>query len=393
MKFDFDRIIERRGTNSLKYDFARERGKREDVLPLWVADMDFQTAPPILERLEEVAHHGIFGYSEAKEDYFRAVAGWYQKHFDWELKRSWLLKTPGVVFAIAMAIRAFTEEGDGVLLQQPVYYPFSETILDNHRKLVNNPLKLENGHYEIDFNDFERKIAENHVKLFLLCSPHNPVGRVWKEWELRKLGEICLRYGVLVVSDEIHADFTYGNNKHLVFASLSPEIADITITCTAPSKTFNLAGLQTSNIFISNRERKHKFKAQIAAAGYSQLNTMGLAACQAAYEGGEEWLEQLKVYLKGNLDFTREFLKARLPEIKLIEPEGTYLIWLDFRTLGLTEEELEDLIVNRARLWLDSGAIFGKDGEGFERINIACPRATLERALTQLELAIKEKEC
>ena len=292
-----------------------------------------------------------------------------------------------------MAIRAFTEEGDAVLLQQPVYYPFSETILDNHRKLVNNPLKLENGHYEIDFNDFERKIAENHVKLFLLCSPHNPVGRVWKEWELRKLGEICLRYGVLVVSDEIHADFTYGNNKHLVFASLSPEIADITITCTAPSKTFNLAGLQTSNIFISNRERKHKFKAQIAAAGYSQLNTMGLAACQAAYEGGEEWLEQLKVYLKGNLDFTREFLKARLPEIKLIEPEGTYLIWLDFRTLGLTEEELEDLIVNRARLWLDSGAIFGKDGEGFERINIACPRATLERALTQLELAIKEKEC
>ena len=177
-----------------------------------------------------------------------------------------------------------------------------------------------------------------------------------------------------------------------MFASLSPEIADITITCTAPSKTFNLAGLQTSNIFISNRERKHKFKAQIAAAGYSQLNTMGLAACQAAYEGGEEWLEQLKVYLKGNLDFTREFLKARLPEIKLIEPEGTYLIWLDFRTLGLTEEELDDLIVNRARLWLDSGAIFGKDGEGFERINIACPRATLERALTQLELAIKEKE-
>ena len=393
MRFDFDRIIDRRGTNSLKYDFARERGKREDVLPLWVADMDFQTAPPILERLEEVVHHGIFGYSESKEDYFRAVAGWYQKHFDWEVKRTWLLKTPGVVFAIAMAIRAFTEEGDAVLLQQPVYYPFSETILDSHRKLVNNPLKLENGHYEIDFDDFERKIAENQVKLFLLCSPHNPVGRVWKEWELRKLGEICLKYGVLVVSDEIHSDFTYGDNKHRVFASLSPEIEDITITCTAPSKTFNLAGLQTSNIFIANRERKHKFKSQIAASGYSQLNMMGLAACQAAYERGEEWLEQLKVYLKGNLDFAREFLKVRLPEIKLIEPEGTYLIWLDFRALGLTEEERENLIVNRAKLWLDSGAIFGKDGEGFERINIACPRATLERALTQLELAIKEKEC
>ena len=350
MKFDFDRIIERRGTNSLKYDFARERGKREDVLPLWVADMDFQTAPPILERLEEVVHHGIFGYSEAKEDYFRALAGWYQNHFDWEVKRSWLLKTPGVVFAIAMAIRAFTEEGDAVLLQQPVYYPFSETILDNHRKLVNNPLKLENGHYEIDFNDFERKIAENHVKLFLLCSPHNPVGRVWKEWELRKLGEICLRYGVLVVSDEIHADFTYGNNKHLVFASLSPEIADITITCTAPSKTFNLAGLQTSNIFISNRERKHKFKAQIAACNRSRH---GLLRRYSPPIRGSHRRVQLCGYI-GVCDDN-----AKL-----------------FTVVGAEVDRKQAV---------DLPALHGRE-------NIACPRATLERALTQLELAIKEKE-
>ncbi|MDO4321521.1 MAG: MalY/PatB family protein [Lachnospiraceae bacterium] len=388
MGYDFDKVIDRRGTNCLKYDFAKERGKREDVLPLWVADMDFQTAPYIVERLEQAAVHGIFGYSESKEAYFQAVSGWYERHFGWTTKRSWLVKTPGVVFALAMAVRAFTRAGDAVLLQQPVYYPFSEVIRDNGRILVNSPLKLQDGHYEIDFEDFEQKIRENHVKLFLLCSPHNPVGRVWKEWELRRIGEICLRYGVLVVSDEIHSDFVYPGNRHFVFASLSPELADITVTCTAPSKTFNLAGLQVSNIFISNPELKKEFKKQVAAAGYSQLNLMGLAACQAAYEGGGEWLAGLKEYLAGNLAFVREYLAAKLPEIRLVEPEGTYLLWLDFRGLNLTEEEREDLIVNRAKLWLDSGAMFGPDGEGFERINIACPRQTLEKALEQLREAV-----
>lgn len=388
MKYDFDTVIDRRGTNSLKYDFARERGKSGDELPLWVADMDFQTAPEILARLEAVVRHGIFGYSEGKEDYFQAVAAWYQKYFQWEVKRNWLVKTPGVVFAIAAAVRAFTKEGEAVLLQQPVYYPFSEAILDNDRILVNNPLKLVGNRYEIDFQDFEKKIVENQVKLFLLCSPHNPVGRVWEEWELRKMGDICLKHHVLVVSDEIHSDFTYPGHRHFVFASLSPAYADITVTCTAPSKTFNLAGLQVSNIFISNPGLKKKFKKAVAAAGYSQVNLMGLTACQAAYEEGGAWLEQLKEYLLGNLVFVREYLETYIPEIRLIEPEGTYLLWLDFRGLQMTEAEREELIVKKARLWLDSGAMFGSDGEGFERINIACPREILKQALTQLEWAL-----
>lgn len=389
MKFDFDTVENRYGTNCLKYDFALERGKNKDILPLWVADMDFKTAPAILEKLEQVVKHGIFGYSEGKEDYFLAVSRWYKEHFEWEVRRNWLIRTPGVVFAIAAAVRTFTKEGDGVLIQQPVYYPFSEVVCDNDRVLVNNPLKLSEGHYEIDFQDFEDKIKSNRVKLFLLCSPHNPVGRVWKEWELRKLGDICVKHGVIVVSDEIHSDFTYPGHSHHVFASLSPEYADITITCTAPSKTFNLAGLQISNIFISNSDIRRKFRKEITAQGYSQVNLMGLAACQAAYEDGWEWLSQLKEYLSGNLAFVKDFLKERLPEITLIEPEGTYLIWLDFRKLNLTEEEREDLIVNKANLWLDSGAIFGKVGEGFERINIACPRKTLQQALIQLEGALK----
>ena len=391
MKYDFDTVIDRRGTNSLKYDFAKERGKREDVLPLWVADMDFRTAPEILERLEQVVQHGIFGYSEGKEDYFLAVQHWYKEYFSWETKERWLVKTPGVVFAIAAAIRAFTKEGDGVLLQQPVYYPFRETIADNHRVPVNSPLKQVNGRYEMDFEDLEKKIRENHVKLFLLCSPHNPVGRVWEEWELRKVGEICLRYGVLVVSDEIHSDFTYEGHTHHVFAGLSPEFSEITITCTAPSKTFNLAGLQISNIFIPNATLREAFKKAIAAAGYSQVNLMGLTACQAAYEKGRPWLEEVKAYLADNLAFVREYLKEQLPQIRLVEPEGTYLLWLDFRVLGLTENQREDLIVRKARLWLDSGAMFGQDGEGFERINIACPRATLRQALEQLKEAVYKK--
>lgn len=388
MRYNFDIVTDRRGTNCLKYDFAPERGKPENVLPLWVADMDFPTAPEILKKLEKTVHHGIFGYSEGKDGYFQEVAGWYQKHFGWEVKRSWLVKTPGVVFAIAAAVNAYTSEGDAVLLQQPVYYPFSEVIKDNGRILVNSPLKLKDGRYQIDFEDFERKITENKVKLFLLCSPHNPVGRVWEEWELQKIGDICLRHGVLVVSDEIHSDFVWTGHRHRVFASLSPELADITITCTAPSKTFNLAGLQVSNIFISNHELKQRFKKAVARTGYSQVNVMGLAACQAAYEEGEAWLTELKAYLAENLAFVRDYLKNNLPEIHLVEPEGTYLIWLDFRALGLTEEAREDLIVNRAGLWLDSGAMFGADGDGFERINIACPRVILAQALEQLERAL-----
>lgn len=389
MSFDFDTVVDRRGTNSLKYDFSRERGKPEDILPLWVADMDFPTAPPILERLEKTVRHGIFGYSEGKEDYFQAVSGWYREHFEWEVERKWLVKTPGVVFAIAAAIRAFTKEGDSILLQQPVYYPFREAIIDNNRNLVNSPLQMVNGHYEIDFDDFERKIKENHVKMFLLCSPHNPGGRVWKEWELRKIGDICVENDVIVVSDEIHSDFVWEDHKHLIFSSLSPEYAQRTITCTSPSKTFNLAGLQISNIFIPNQKMRRAFRQQVAAVGYSQVNIMGLMAGQAAYEEGEEWLRAVKSYIWDNFLFLKEYIEKNMPQIHVLVPEGTYLVWLDFQELGLTENEREKLIVNKARLWLDSGAMFGEDGEGFERINIACPRIILETALEQLREALQ----
>ena len=391
MKYDFDEVVERRGTGCLKYDFAKERGKKEDVLPLWVADMDFKTVPAVTKRLQKAVEHGIYGYSDSKEDYFAAVSGWYRDHFDWNTKQEWMIKTPGVVFALAAAVRAYTEKGDAVLIQQPVYYPFRQVIESNDRKLVSSDLVLRDGHYEIDFENFEAKIKEHQIHLFLLCSPHNPVGRVWKEWELRKIGEICLKYQVVVVSDEIHSDFVYPGNKHYVFASIEPEFEKISVICTAPSKTFNLAGLQISNIWISNPELRARFRAEVTAAGYSQVNLMGLVACQAAYETGEEWLKELKIYLEGNLDYVRTFLKENLPEIKLTEPEGTYLLWLDFKSLGMKEEQLKDLVENKAKLWLDSGAMFGPDGEGFERINIACPREILKQALTQLAESVHDR--
>lgn len=390
MKFDFDQITDRRGTGCLKYDFAEERGRKADLLPMWVADMDFPSAPAVSRRLHQIADHGIFGYSDAKEPYFQALSGWYRRRFSWKLKEEWLIRTPGVVFALAAAVRAYTQPGDGVLLQQPVYYPFSEVIQDNDRIVVNSPLRQKNGRYEMDFEDLEEKIREHHIKLFFLCSPHNPVGRVWEEWELRKVGELCLRYGVTVVSDEIHSDFTWGDHRHHVFASLSEELAAITVTCTSPSKTFNLAGLQISNILIPNEELRRKFRKAVNAAGYSQANLMGLAACQAAYEEGEEWFDQLKEYLAGNIVYAKEYLMKELPQIRLTEPEGTYLLWLDFRALGLTEDQREELLTEKAGLCLDSGAMFGPDGEGFERVNIACPRAVLSQALCQLKRAIKD---
>ncbi|MDF2632295.1 MAG: aminotransferase [Caproiciproducens sp.] len=386
----FDHVIERKGTNSLKYDFAAERGKPEDALPLWVADMDFQVPPAVVEALVKSAQHGIFGYSESKQSYFDALQKWYSQNFGWEVQKEWLVKTPGVVYAICAAIRALTKKGDAVLIQQPVYYPFSESILKNDRALINNALIYHDGTYSIDFDDFEAKIVQNSVKLFVLCSPHNPVGRVWTKAELIRMGDICVKHDVLIVSDEIHADFVYRGYRHFVFADLKPEYLDRTITCTAPSKSFNLAGLQVSNIFIANRGIRYQFKEEITKSGYSQLNTLGLVTCEAAYEHGREWLDALKNYLAQNLEFTRGFLAEKLPQIKLIEPQGTYLIWLDFSGFGLDEQRLEDLLVNKAKLWLDSGTMFGPDGKGFERINIACPRSTLEKALTQLERAVKD---
>lgn len=389
-KINFNIVVNRKNTNCLKYDFAVRRGRPENVLPLWVADMDFKVAPEITQAIEKRVAHGIFGYSEVKEEYFEAVSAWMEQKHGWHVKEDWLVKTPGVVFALAMAVQAFAEPGDAVIIQQPVYYPFSEVIADNGRRIVDNTLELkEDGKYHINFEDFEQKVKENHVKLFLLCSPHNPVGRVWTKEELKKIAAICRKYDVIVVSDEIHEDFVF-NGKHQVFADLSEDAKNRTITCTAPSKTFNLAGLQVSNIWIANPELREKFKKQIAAAGYSQLNTLGLTACEAAYRYGGEWHAELLGYLKSNLNFLREFLQTRLPEVKLIEPEGTYLVWLDFGSLGLTEEQREELLTKKAGIWLDSGAIFGAAGEGFERINIACPRSILKDALERIERAVRQ---
>lgn len=389
MSSRFDEAISRKGTNSLKYDFAAERGKPAGVLPLWVADMDFKTCPAALKALDRCVKHGIFGYSECGEGYFEALRDWYLKYFDWEIQREWLVKTPGVVFAICAAIRALTNKGDAVLIQRPVYYPFSESILSNERKLVNNPLIDSEGKYSIDFDDFENKIVQNKVKLFILCSPHNPVGRVWTDEELTRLGDICVKHGVFIVSDEIHADFVYAGHRHSVFASLKPEYLERTVTCTSPSKTFNLAGLQVSNIMIANPEIRKRLLKEVERTGYSQLNAMGLSACQAAYESGGPWLEELKRYLAGNLELVRSFLAENLPEVKLVEPQGTYLLWLDFRCLNLNTEQLEDLIVNRAKLWLDAGMLFGPEGRGFERVNIACTRNTLRQALSRLSQAVR----
>ena len=387
--YDFDRITDRHNTACLKYDFTAERGYAPDVLPFWVADMDFPTVPVIIEALTAHSRHGIFGYTNVKNDYRAALQNWFQTQHGWTPPKGSLIITPGVVFAICTAIRTFTHPGDAILIQPPVYYPFAASIRQNQRRLTENPLQYKNGRYEIDFADFEEKIIRQKVKLFLLCSPHNPVGRVWTRPELERIGQICQQHQVIIVADEIHHEFIRPGFTHTIFSSLSAELAAQTILCTSPSKTFNLAGLQISNIFIENPTLRRQFRATLAASGYDEPNALGYFAAQAAYTGGLPWLNDLRAYLEENLRRTRQFIAAELPKIRLIEPEGTYLLWLDFHAYGMTDETLDAHIKNDARLWLDSGHIFGREGSGFQRINIACPWATLEKGLQQLARAFK----
>ena len=390
MGYDFDEPVDRRGTNSIKHDFAAEYAKPEGLVPLWVADMDFRTAPCVTEALVRSAEHAVFGYSEARKngEYFSALRNWFAQRFDFQASPEWLVKTPGVVFALCSAIRAFTEPGDAVLIQPPVYYPFRTTVESNGRRLVTNPLAYHDGRYLVDFDDFEEKIAGNDVRLFVLCSPHNPVGRVWTREELTRMGEICLRHGVLVVSDEIHCDFVFGDNRHTVFGTIGESFLVNSIICTSPSKTFNLAGLQTANIFIADGELRRKFADEIGRAGYSQLNTMGLVSCRAAYEGGGEWLDGLLAYLWRNYDYARNFVNANLPKVRVVGLEGTYLLWLDMNGLGFSEAELDRIIVERAGLWVSRGGVFGDEGKGFIRINLACPFAVIEKAFGCLGAAL-----
>ena len=387
MPINFDEIIDRRNTSCLKHDFAVERGYPADILPFWVADMDFRAPAPVIDALKARAEHGIFGYTQVKDDYFAVLQNWFRTRHDWTVERRDLILTPGVVFAIATAIRAFTKKGDAVLIQQPVYYPFANMIRQNERVIVDNPLRLIEGRYEIDFADFEQKIIEHRVKLFILCSPHNPVGRVWTRAELEQIAAVCLRHNVIVVADEIHEEFVRPGFRHIPFASLSEEAAAITVTCTSPSKTFNLAGLQISNIFIRNTQLRRRFKEELGRTGYDEPNTLGLTGAKAAYEHGAEWLTQLLAYIEENYARTKSFLAAHLPKVQIIEPEGTYLLWLDFRAYGLSDEALNEKIIREARLWLDDGPIFGAGGSGFQRINIACPWATLETGLQNLAKA------
>ena len=385
---NFDQVIDRYNTNCAKFDTAVAQGYPADVLPLWVADMDFQAPQCVRDALHKAADYGIFGYSFLGDGYFKAVQAWFKNRFDWEVQRDWLITTPGVVFALSAAIRAVTDPGDAVLVQPPVYYPFYRVINNNGRKQVDSPMIYENGRYRMDFADFEKKIVENHVKLYILCSPHNPVCRVWTAEELQTLAAICKKHDVIVISDEIHCDFAFPGHPHIPFVKACPEMEERTIICTAPSKTFNLAGLQVSNIFVPGEALRAKLKREMEVISYDSPNMLGMIACQAAYERGGDWLEECKAYMRENLAYVRSFLAEYLPKIRLVEPEGTYFAWLDCTDLGMTKEELDDLIIHKAKLWLDSGAIFGESAALFQRVVLACPRATVEEAMQRLAKAI-----
>ena len=384
---DFDQIINRRNTRCLKYDFAARRRYPEDILPLWVADMDFKTSSYVEDTLSELVRHNIYGYSNTQpgDGFFEAVSGWMERHHGWKVDPLWHVKSPGVCFAIASAIRALTEPGDSVIIQQPVYYPFSSLIRHNGRKVVSSDLVRDaEGHYSMDYDDFEQKVIRHDVKLFILCNPHNPVGRVWTKEELQRIGRICAAHGVIVFSDEIHFDFVW-EGEHNVFQEIDPAFREFAVTATSPSKTFNLAGLQQSNIFIPNISLKRRFTEEINRTGYDEPTIFGIAAAQAVYENGDTWYESMKAYVEKNICFADEFVREHLPGVSMKKPEGTYLIWLDFSGTGMTTAELDDMIIQKAKLWLDSGAIFGKAGEGFQRINTACPQSILREALERLE--------
>ncbi|MDR2404880.1 MAG: pyridoxal phosphate-dependent aminotransferase [Deltaproteobacteria bacterium] len=388
-RYNFDEIVERNGTNCIKYDWRAKKGLSSDVIPLWVADMDFRTADEIIESLVKTARHGIFGYSDTDESYFTPIGEWFKRRFQATLKPEWLVKAPGVVYAINTAIRAYSEENDPVLIQSPVYHPFHSSVTVNKRRLVDNTLIYKDGKYTIDLNDFEDKIVKEKIGLFILCSPHNPVGRVWTREELTAMGEICLRHNCLVLADEIHQDFVWGGREHHVFTELDPRFQEIAVVMTAPSKTFNLAGLNTSNIFIPNESLRKKFTKEVERTGVSQLSIMGLNASIAAYSHGYEWFDQLKDYLEKSILYIESFFKNNLQELHLVKLEGTYLMWADFSRLNIKHEDLVKRLASDAKLWLSDGLGFGESGRDFQRINIAAPLKTVSSALERLAAFVK----
>jgi cystathionine beta-lyase len=400
MKHDFNFELDRHGTNSVKWEFfvQREGVQRlehsdrsfghDRVIPMWVADMDFRCPEAVIEALVERAKHGIFGYSAPTAAFHQSLVDWMRKRHRWRIQSEWLCSTPGVVPALNMMVRTFTEPGEAVLIQPPVYHPFSMAIINNGRQVVTNPLNYANRHYTMDFDDLEAKIRTHHVKMAILCHPHNPVGRVWTREELQRFAEICRVNDVLVISDEIHGDLIYSGIEFMPFAMLGQEFEESSITCTAPSKTFNLAGLHTSNIIIADSELRQQFVETLRNNGLTGLSTFGIVAQQAAYQYGEPWLTKVMSYVEDNYKFLEAYVREYLPKIKVVQPEGTYLVWLDCRALGLDAKALERLMLDEAKVYLDEGYIFGPEGEGFERINMACPRSLLQEALERIRDAV-----
>jgi cystathionine beta-lyase len=389
MKYDFDEITERRNTQAFKYDLAREYFGTDDLIPMWVADMDFRTPDFIMEAIRERNRHEILGYSVRPESLYKAIISWYKSRQDWDILREWILFTPGIVSALSIAVRAYTAERDKVIVQSPVYHPFFSVIKDNNRIPLNNPLIEDGGKYRMDLEGLKNNLDPG-VKLLLLSHPHNPVGRSWTPGELTRLAEVCLENNIIIVSDEIHSDLVFSPHTHTPLSTLGDEIAQKTITCVAPSKTFNLAGLSSSVVIIGNEELRSGFNHELQTGHLHMGNIFGSVAMEAAYLRGHEWLDQLMDYLGGNLDFLYRFTEEELQDIRISPVEATYLAWLDMRDLGLTNRGLREFMIHEARIGCIDGPVFGPGGAGFQRLNFACPRPILRRALIQLKEALSK---
>ncbi len=392
IKYDFETFMDRRNTGSSKWEqmLSLNPNVSAGIVPFSVADMELKNPPEIIAGLKEYLDSSVLGYTQPTNDYLNAVCGWMEKRHDWKIQKDWIIGTPGVVNAFFLAVKAFTKPGDGVIIQPPVYYPFYAAAERNQRTLVKNTLIFTGTNYLIDYDDLERKASDPKNKILLFCSPHNPVGRVWTPEELARVGEICLRHGLLIVSDEIHFDLIMPGYKHTVFANLSPELADNMIVCTAPSKTFNLAGMQVSNIIIPNKEIRKRYAQEIASNGSFSLNILGYKACEIAYTEGERWLEQLIELIYFNHLELKSFLGEQIPQIKVFDLEGTYLQWLDFRKLGVHKDRLEKLLHLEAEVFFDGGYLFGEEGDGFERMNLACPTKIMMEGLARMAMVIRQ---